>query len=116
MPAADMAADIVVVAVCSTSASAVFAAGRPGVPAAVAVAVMAVATVVSLIVLADISPAAAAKGIPRQAGWLPIRTFTLPGPGPSTGGRGWATGSPTRAAGPWGMIELSSRAWVCFAE
>jgi hypothetical protein len=48
--------------------------------------------------------AAAAAGIPRQAGKYPIKTFMLPGPGVKTGGKGCITLSVILAAGPVGII------------
>jgi hypothetical protein len=86
-------------AVALVVSSAVLAAGNPGVPAAARVAASAALIAVSLIRFADCIAAAEAKGIPRQAGKLPINTLGLPGPPVNTGGRGWATGSVILAAG-----------------
>jgi hypothetical protein len=84
--------------------SAAFAAGAPGVPAAAMVAASAALIAVSDTCLADWSTAAAAAGTPRQAGKDPMNTLELPGPGPSNGGRGWATLSLTLAAGFPGIL------------
>ena len=68
-----------------------------------AVAASAVRIAVSAADFAVWSAATAASGRPRQAGMAPIKTVGAPGPGPSTGGRGWVTESAMRATGPCGI-------------
>src|SRR5271165_1847 len=93
-----MAAPIVVATAAFVVSSAVLAASAPGVPEAARVAASAAWMAASEVCFAFWRAAAVAAGTPRHAGMPPIRTFALPGPGPNTGGRGWATGSLNRAA------------------
>jgi hypothetical protein len=86
-------------AVAFVVSSAILAAGNAGVAAAALVAASAALIPVSLSAFADSIAPAEAKGIPRQAGKLPINTLGLPGPPVNTGGRGWATASVILAAG-----------------
>jgi hypothetical protein len=90
---------MLVAAVAFVVSSAILAAGNPGVAAAARVAASAALIPVSLSAFADSIAPAEAKGIPRQAGKLPINTLGLPGPPVNTGGRGWATASVILADG-----------------
>jgi|SRR6476661_768668 len=90
---------MVAAAVAFVVSSAILAAGNPGVAAAALVAASAALIPVSLTAFADSIAPAEAKGIPRQAGKLPINTLGLPGPPVNTGGRGWATAPLILAAG-----------------
>jgi len=79
---------------------AILAAGHPGVAAEAALVAASAALIpVSLSAFADSIAPAEAKGIPRQAGKLPINRLGLPGPPVNTGGRGWATASVILADG-----------------
>ena len=78
-------------AVAFVVSSAILGAGNAGVAVAARVAASAALIPVSLTAFADSIAPAEAKGIPRQAGKLPINTLGLPGPPVNTGGRGWAT-------------------------
>jgi hypothetical protein len=86
-------------AVAFVVSSAFLAAGNPGVAEVALVAASAALMPVSLSPFADSIAPAEAKGIPRQAGKLPIHTLGLPDPPVNTGGRGWATASVILAAG-----------------
>lgn len=98
--ALDIEASAADLAACSAAA----AAGAPGVPAAAAVAATAVWIAVSAAALADCKAATAASGMPRHAGANPIKTFGLPGPGDSVGGKPCAVVSINAlAAGPVGI-------------
>jgi hypothetical protein len=78
-------------AVAFVVSSAILGAGNAGVAVAARVATSAALIPFSLSAFADSIAPAEAKGIPRQAGKLPINTLGLPGPPVNTGGRGWAT-------------------------
>jgi hypothetical protein len=107
--AAIIALDIAAKAAPLVACSAARAAGAPGVPAAALVAVSAAKIAASEVAFAACNPAAAASGIPRQAGINPMRTVILPGPGVKTGGNPWATLSIfDLAAGPVGIKFISS--------
>jgi hypothetical protein len=86
-------------AVAFVVSSAILGAGNAGVAVAARVAASAALIPVSLTAFADSIAPAEAKGIPRQAGKLPINTLGLPGPPVNTGGRGWATASVILADG-----------------
>src|SRR5512133_2734520 len=96
-------------ATCSIAVFARFAcaAGPPGVPAAAVAAACAAAIAVVADATVAESAAAPAADIPRHAGCPPIMTLLLPGPGAS--GHPCAVGSPTRAAGPFGISAHLAR-------
>jgi hypothetical protein len=79
-------------AVAFVVSSAILGAGNTGVAVAARVATSAALIPFSLSAFADSIAPAEAKGIPRQAGKLPINTLGLPGPPVNTGGRGMGYG------------------------